>query len=58
MSRTAVKRRNSEESEKDREKLGNLLSSMSDAERLEVMKQLNVAVNKDQIKVTLEGPLF
>ena len=45
-------------SEKDRENIGNLLSSMSDAERAEIMKQLIVAVNKDQIKVTLEGPLF
>lgn len=45
-------------SEKDRERIGDLLSKMSDRERTEIMRQVIVAANKGQLKVALEGPLF
>ena len=42
----------------DRDRLRDLLGKMSDRERTDLIKQLIVAVNKGQVKVELEGPVF
>lgn len=45
-------------SDVDRERMRAVLGEMSDSERDEVMRQVIVAVNKDQVRVDLDGPLF
>jgi hypothetical protein len=42
----------------DREQLHDLLGEMTDAERIEVIRQVIVAVNKGQLRVQVKGPLF
>jgi hypothetical protein len=45
-------------SERDRDRMGSLLASMNERERDELMRQVIVAVNKGQLQVTHDGPLF
>jgi hypothetical protein len=44
--------------EADRQRMRDLLGDMSDQERMDLLKRVIVAVNKGQVKVELEGPVF